>query len=320
MGMFKRTLMQRRHLREMLEALSPLPDVAWIMTPPAVPVFDVMRRWQKSRPSVRVVVDWHNLGHTRLTRRWGSWHPIAHCYRRAEFKAWPENTTHIAVSSELASHVRARLNDPEVHVLHDRNPSWRAFPQRDRAVFMEHWGRQLKGLDPNAIWIVHPHSWSDDECPEWILEILTRSQSLLPVQFVITGDGPLKGPFERRARAMGLKQDRLLLPFLPPNGYMALLANADWGLCPHTSSSGLDLPMKLADMRGARIPALVYDYGSVLREVFSAPGDGRFFDSFESLQTALGMIASGELVGAPPAEGPCWETEWNRIATPLLEK
>tara|TARA_R110002049_G_scaffold49753_2_gene141919 strand:- start:1174 stop:1821 length:648 start_codon:yes stop_codon:yes gene_type:complete len=207
---------------------------------------------------------------------------------------------------------------PEVAVLTDCNPSWRSFPVRDRTSFLARWGARFPHLDAASIWIVHPHSWSSDESPEWTLDLLDRIGIDVNVQFMITGDGPRREAFARQLQENGIPERAVTLAFLPPEGYVDLLANADWGLCPHTSSSGLDLPMKLADMRGAGLPALVYRYGPVLDEIFAEPDDGVFFRSIDELEARVRSIASGDLLPPTPGRGSHWEEQWDKIVLPRL--
>ena len=80
----------------------------------------------------------------------------------------------------------------------------------------------------------------------------------------LTGRGPLREAFEARAARRNFKAIAVKTLWLEPADYPTLVGMADLGLCLHQSSSGLDLPMKLADLRGAGVPAAAYDYAPVL--------------------------------------------------------
>jgi beta-1,4-mannosyltransferase len=103
---------------------------------------------------------------------------------------------------------------------------------------------------------------------------------------------------------------------------------ADLGLCLHRSSSGLDIPMTIADLFGAGVPVCAIDYGACLAErvrhgdnglLFSTDRQlaGILFDLFESFpgdQKALDRLRSG----ARKSAGPTWEDGWAREARPVL--
>ena len=75
---------------------------------------------------------------------------------------------------------------------------------------------------------------------------------------------------------------------------------ADLGLCLHQSSSGLDLPMKLADLRGAGVPVAVYDYAPVLGEVMTTGQEGVTFRDPGDLASLLVSVATRSIAPDSP--------------------
>ncbi|GIQ85983.1 chitobiosyldiphosphodolichol beta-mannosyltransferase ALG1-like [Kipferlia bialata] len=87
------------------------------------------------------------------------------------------------------------------------------------------------------------------------------------VVFVFTGRGPLKAPFKAECKHLNKhvlsKRVRIHTAFLKADDYPRLLMCADLGLCLHSSSSQLDLPMKALDMFGAGIPTVAARYNTL---------------------------------------------------------
>mgnify|MGYP006284800643 FL=1 len=102
---------------------------------------------------------------------------------------------------------------------------------------------------------------------------------------------------------------------------------ASLGVCLHQSSSGLDLPMKLADLRGAGVPVACFDYAPVLGEVMSDGCEGVWFRDPGELAEILVGVARGthravsgarEWLAANPPER--WDAQWNASARQVLIK
>ena len=62
---------------------------------------------------------------------------------------------------------------------------------------------------------------------------------------IITGKGPLKEHYLDKIDNMQCKRIKIATAWLAAEDYPKLLATADLGVSLHTSTSGLDLPMKV---------------------------------------------------------------------------
>ncbi|RMH21749.1 MAG: hypothetical protein D6696_05135 [Acidobacteria bacterium] len=148
---------------------------------------------------------------------------------------------------------------------------------------------------------------------------------LPPLVVVATGRGPQRDAFLARSNALPLRHVALRTLWLEPEDYPLLLGAADLGLCFHRSSSGLDLPMKVADMRGAGLPVCALAYAPVVEERLRH-GDGvLLFRSGEELGRQLVDLLAGfpggeALAGLRQAAAATerWHDGWRREARPLF--
>lgn len=120
---------------------------------------------------------------------------------------------------------------------------------------------------------------------------------------------------------------RIRTAWLSIEDYATLLACADLGVSLHTSSSGVDLPMKVVDMFGAGLPVVGWDQFEAWPELVTEDVNGRGFSSAEGLVKNLIDLFGGDDDGARLArlkEGALletrrkWDDEWDPVAGKLL--
>ena len=153
-------------------------------------------------------------------------------------------------------------------------------------------------------------SWTDDEDFDLLLEamslfnnkLLSSSSSPsstttneLKALVVITGKGPLKERYEEKMSRMSLERVSFQTVWLEPADYPRLLACADVGISLHTSTSGLDLPMKVLDLFGCQTPVCAVGF-DCLDELVQDDVNGHVFTSSQQLANQL-----DELCGNKPA-------------------
>ncbi|KAB1216953.1 Chitobiosyldiphosphodolichol beta-mannosyltransferase [Morella rubra] len=173
----------------------------------------------------------------------------------------------------------------------------------------------------------------DDSINEEVLwdEISQGKQYVYPrLLFIITGKGPEKEKYEDKIRRLHLKRVAFRTMWLSAEDYPRLLGSADLGVCLHTSSSGLDLPMKVVDMFGCGLPVCAVSY-SCITELVKVERNGFLFSSSSELAdqllalfkgfpdgcNALESLRNGTLETGSSAR---WATEWEEHAKPLISE
>ena len=78
-----------------------------------------------------------------------------------------------------------------------------------------------------------------------LLQARREGSGLPQLLIIVTGKGPQKTMYEERMRMLDLRHVAFRTAWLEPEDYPRLLGSADLGVCLHTSSSGIDLPMKV---------------------------------------------------------------------------
>jgi beta-1,4-mannosyltransferase len=317
------------------------PNLILVQNPPAFPTLAVT--WfSLKRRDVRFVVDWHNLGYTVLALRLGRWHPavrLARWYERRDARIVDAN---LSVSRGMASFIENRFGVKKVQVLYDRPAAvFVPLDRMEREQFRQGlFGRLGVRLGVNGL-IVCPTSWTEDEDFDVVIEAVRRLEDRIrgwesaapgrrftDLVILVTGDGARRVQFERRFAGLPARRVQLRTRWLEPEEYPRVVGSADLGLCLHRSSSGLDIPMKVADLFGAGVPVCALDYGACLAERVRHGDNGLLFstgiqladvlfdlfETFPSDQSQLERLRTGARRSARPT----WDEGWTREAKPVL--
>ncbi|GFR79330.1 chitobiosyldiphosphodolichol beta-mannosyltransferase [Elysia marginata] len=258
-----------------------------IQNPPSIPTMLVSYLVCFVRHS-DLVLDWHNYGHTILSMALRPSHPLVKFSKWYEKRCGRLSTYNLCVTNAMKEDLEKNWNVQSVAV-HDRPPDlFTTIPEsqqhslflrlsqkypvfgsnlKDCTRFTENdaSGHALK-LSKRPALIVSSTSWTEDEDFGILLEALTEYDkceaidSLPDIVCVITGKGPQKEFYSKKIQEQKWRKVEFCLPWLEAEDYPQLLASADLGVCLHTSSSGLDLPMKVVDMFGCRLPVCAANF------------------------------------------------------------
>ena len=318
------------------------PDLVLVQNPPAFPTL-VVTWFALRRRGVRFVIDWHNLGFTLLQLRLGQGHPAVRLARWFERRDARRVEGNLCVSRGLAAFLHTRFGVASAQVLYDRPASGFVPIEESRregyrqALF----GRLGVHASPVGF-IVCPTSWTEDEDFDVIIDAVLRLEDRIrgweaaqpstrrfpDLVILVTGDGARRAEFERRFAGLPARRIQLRARWLEPEDYPGVVGSADLGLCLHRSSSGLDIPMKIADLFGAGVPVCALDYGACLAERVRHADNGLLFSTAAQLADVLfdlfqyypqdQQLLDRLRAGAHKSARPSWEEGWAREARALL--
>jgi hypothetical protein len=156
------------------------------------------------------------------------------------------------------------------------------------------------------------------------------------VLFIITGKGDQKAAYAPKISALNkrMRFARIVTAWLAAADYPRLLGSVDLGVSLHTSSSGLDLPMKVVDMFGCSLPVCAVGF-SCLAELVKHNENGKVFADSTQLAAQMQALLSSSSSGSASNGGNggelqrlrrywdkhprrCWSQAWNETAAALF--
>ena len=329
-----------------------------VQNPPSIPTLAIACIICFFR-STRLVVDWHNFGYSILALKLGQKHPLVQVSRIYEWIFAHSAYAHFCVTDAmgriLASNYRQSYGiTAEIRPLHDRPAShFEVLSKVQRYDFLDRLADLLAEGDEKKLLeylglvkdmyhrkcklLVSSTSWTPDEDFSILLDALVHYSHLagtshpeLPEIFaVITGKGPQKAAFLARVKdlkaAGRLEFVTIETAFLSMDDYAKLLGSADIGVSLHTSSSGVDLPMKVVDMFGTGLPVVGWGDFEAWRELVHEGVNGLSFNNSKGLLAMLQDLFGGDgnvlkmlREGAVEEGKKKWDDEWDRVAGTLF--
>ncbi|KAJ3414148.1 mannosyltransferase [Chytridiales sp. JEL 0842] len=299
--------------------------------PPAIPTLVIAQLVRRLRQT-KLIIDWHNLGYSIMALNLPKDSKIIQFAEWYERFFGQNADGHFFVTKSMRESFRSKWNiQGRLQVLYDRAPEhFRQLDESEIHKFMQQLdfdkdeivyrtktletteGPLTHGIsDPKAEYnpsrpalVISSTSWTEDEDFGILLDAIvlydkkaTKAngsvQKLPNLLVVVTGKGPQKADYQKKISRLTLNYCRIKTAWLTMEDYPKLLGSADLGVCLHTSSSGLDLPMKVVDMFGCSLPVCAIQYPCI-NELVEHGKNGLLFSTAEEL--------SEQFVELPPAD------------------
>ncbi|OMJ19880.1 Chitobiosyldiphosphodolichol beta-mannosyltransferase [Smittium culicis] len=342
------------------------PGYIIVQNPPAIPTLIVVKFICFIRRA-KLIIDWHNYGYSILKLRLGDSNTlvsISEHYERFFAKtAWKHFCVTDAMNKDLSANWGIK---EDIITLHDKPLStcqrldaletaqfWERILSDPKGIQVpEKFSSQLTKSDAKSITLddktnsdnnskrpvilVTGTSYTPDEDLDVLLNALKKynseatkdTESFSPnILVVVTGKGPMKEEFEKSIKKLDLEKVFITTAWLTSEDYLNLLGCADVGVSLHTSSSGLDLPMKVVDMFGCGLPVLAHNFNCI-GELVSNGVNGYTFNDSDELYDQIRIITDSFYnspnsldslkEGVDKFRSVTWEKNWDDLVLPIF--
>ncbi|XP_050312422.1 chitobiosyldiphosphodolichol beta-mannosyltransferase [Anthonomus grandis grandis] len=287
------------------------PQVLLVQNPPAIPSLGVC--WLFCRiVRAKLIIDWHNYAHTIMALNLSKGHKLVKITEKVEAFFGIRADACFCVTKAMKKDLWDRWN-VQATVLYDKPPEiFRKISLKEKHDFLMKLGEKypeilsndgstrftvskqgevaLKPDRPGLL--VSSTSWTEDEDFSILFSALQNyedhytSHKLPDLICFITGKGHSKQFYCDKIKNQQWQHVTVITPWLEPSEYPKIIASADLGVSLHTSSSGLDLPMKVVDMFGCCLPVLAHDF-KCLNELAVHGENSYSFSTAEELSEQL---------------------------------
>ncbi|KDQ19820.1 glycosyltransferase family 33 protein [Botryobasidium botryosum FD-172 SS1] len=298
------------------------PEYIIVQNPPSIPTLALVQLVVRLRGS-KLIIDWHNLGYSILALRLGQGSAFVRLAKRFEEKFGQKAYAHLFVTNAMKEHlVKAWGLIGRTVVLHDRPPA-HFHPASPAETHQSHHSGPIVTLRPDRpALLVTSTSWTPDEDFSILVRALTayerrarvvngtadvsdasgdadatkKGTKLPKVLMIVTGKGELREQYMeeiiRRETEGRWQWVTCRSAWLEAADYPLLLGSADIGISLHSSSSALDLPMKVVDMFGCGLPVCALGY-PCLDELVKDGENGLVFKDSDELAEQLERLLTG---------------------------
>jgi len=294
-----------------------------IQNPPSIPSIIVSLLYS-NLVDAKFIIDWHNYGYSimRIQKQNKYLVLVGEIYEKLLARFSDVNFT---VTEAMKKDLVNNFGATNVHILYDQpHPRFKSLSKNEKEVFFDKVSKcypLLEKVKSGAKLIVSSTSWTKDEDFSILVDALVQIDPQLESDIVlaITGKGPEKEYYLKKISEINFKNVSIFTPWLEADDYPKLLGCADLGVCLHTSSSGLDFPMKVIDMFGSSLPVLALNFVAI-SELIHDKKNGRIFNNSDELASLM-----LETVQSNPSllqeyrkyvndTRTSWTDHWNKVA------